>query len=120
MGDDLLPKLRRALRRARLDFGEVVEKARRGEVQFLEVEGAVAITALTSSGSYRTCHVIAIAGDLSTMPALDAKVEEWARTNGCQAVEADGRLGWSRIAPPSPGYAAVGVKYRKLLERSKL
>jgi hypothetical protein len=113
---ELLRRVRRAITDARLDWVSVVDAAQRGECQFLQVDGAVAITALVSSGPFKTCQIMAVAGDLSTMAALDAKVEEWARENGCQAIETVGRKGWSRIPPPAPGFEVVGVKYRKTLE----
>lgn len=112
----LWPFLAQTLRDAMLDPAELLEKAKTGEVQILEVEGAVAITALTSSGPFRHCNVIAVAGTLSTMPTLDAKVEEFARANGCSSIETAGRAGWTRVKPPAPGYKVVGVKYRKVLE----
>lgn len=113
---DVLLKLRRALSRARLDFAAVVQKARDGEVQIIEVPGAVAITALCTSGPFKTCQIVAVAGDLSRMAELDAKVTAWARSNGCQAIETEARRGWSRIAPPAPGYEPIAIKYRKTLE----
>lgn len=114
---ELLERLKKALRLARLDFHAVVEKARAGEVQFHEVPGAVGITALTVSGEFKTCYVVAVAGKLSAMAALESKVEAFARANGCQVIEMDGRPGWKRSHDKiADGYDLSTVKFRKLLE----
>lgn len=99
-----------------MDFRATVEQARRGELQFIEVPGAVAVTKLETSGDFGTCYVLAVAGDLSKIEALNAKIEEHARAAGCNCIEMQGRPGWSRVYQRFPGYRPVAVTYRKDLE----
>ena len=115
--DELLRRLKKALAGGRLDFEAVVQKARDGEVQFHEVSGAVGITSLQVSGAYRTCYVVAVAGRMAAIADLNAKVEGFARENGCQVIEMDGRPGWQRVHNKiADGYGPSTVKFRKLLE----
>lgn len=112
-----LARLRAALEMARLDFDETLAKARAGEVQFHETEDAVAVTALTTSGPYRTCFVVALAGVMSGVSELGAKVEAFAREHGCDMIELDGRPGWERMFDKvSTGYVPILTKYRKRLD----
>lgn len=110
-------RLKRALAGGRLDFDAVVERARAGEVQFHEVPGAVGVTSITVSGPYRTCYVVAVAGRMAAVPDLERKIGDFARLNGCQAIEMDGRPGWSRVySKIADGYGPSTVKFRKMLE----
>jgi hypothetical protein len=115
--DELLRRLKKALAGGRLDFDAVVEKARAGEMQFWEVPGAVGVTSIGVSGRYKTCYVVAVAGRMAAIPELNAKVETFARSAGCQCIEMDGRPGWTRVHNKlADGYGPSTVKFRKLLE----
>jgi hypothetical protein len=114
---ELLNRLKKALAGGRLDFDDVVAKARTGEVQFHEVDSAVGVTSIGVSGPFKTCYVLAVAGRLSAVPALNAKVEEYAKASGCQVIEMQGRPGWSRVhSKVADGYGPSTVIFRKSLE----
>lgn len=105
------------MRTARLDFDEVVAKARAGEVQFHEVAGAVGVTSINVSGPYRTCYCLAVAGERAGLSELERTIERFARESNCQALEADGRPGWIRVHRAlAEGYKPIAVKFRKTLE----
>jgi hypothetical protein len=115
--DELLRRLKKALEGGRLDFDEVVAKARKGEMQIWEVPGAVGVTSIGVSGRFKTCYVIAVAGRMAAIPDLNATVEAFARSTGCQCIEMDGRPGWTRVHNKlADGYGPSTVKFRKLLE----
>ena len=114
---DKLGRLREALALARLDFDAVIQKCRRGELQFHDTQQACAITAITTSGPHKTCHVVALAGSMAGVEEVEAVVAAYAKKSGCDAIEADGREGWSRSTVPGLlGYKPVLVKYIKELD----
>jgi hypothetical protein len=111
-----LQQIKDACAAARLDWDAILDNAREGGVQFHETARSVAVTCITTSGPFKTCFVVVVAGELDDMADLEAKVERFARANECQCIEADARPGWSRIRPPAEGYKQVAIKYRKNLE----
>lgn len=115
--DKLRKKLIRALEGGRLDFDDVVAKARTGEMQFHEVPGAVGVTTIGVSGPFRTCYCLAVAGERLSLPALERKIVAFARSSACQVLEANGRRGWTRIhSKLADGYTPSTVQFRKTLE----
>lgn len=113
---DKLRKLKKALIGGRLDFDEVVEKLRNGEMQWHEFGEACGITVISVSGRFKTLYVVAVAGSIEDVPGLGHVFELFGKAMGCQAIEADGRLGFKSLFEDvgrSRGYKQISVKYRK-------
>lgn len=47
-----------------------------------------------------------MAGDLSELKMIEARIVDWAKTNGLDRVQLGGRSGWQRALP---GYESLGV-----------
>lgn len=112
-----LARMRKACRRGRYDFDEIVADCRAGRAQLLETPNAVAVTSLLVSGPYRVCYVILVAGTLEGVAEMGHVIEQHARNAGCQYIRTVGRPGFSKKAPdidPSYiDYKPVGIMYEK-------
>lgn len=73
------------------------------------------ITQFIDYTTHRTLHIVACAGiDWDSWAEGYYVVEEFAKKNGCKAVEQWGRPGWSKILPKKiPGFETVYHVMRK-------
>lgn len=111
-----LDRLRKACVRARLDLYELIEKARRGEVQFHEVPQAVGVTALMTSGPYSVCYILVVGGTLDGVRELAVIIEDFARKADCKYLQTTGRIGFSRVFEElADGYKPKATLYEKVL-----
>jgi hypothetical protein len=107
-------RLRQACRRGRLDLDDMIEKARRGEVQIHDTPDACGITALQVSAGVKICYIMAVGGSLSGLSDLDALIEKFAREHGCQIIQTIGRRGWGQVNKQY-GFKPVAIMYEKKL-----
>lgn len=115
-GEEKLKRVLKACIRARLDFWELVEKAKTGETQFHEVPGAVGVTSLLVSGPYKTCYILVVGGTLQGVKELAGKIEEFARDTGCRYLQTTGRPGFARVYEElATGYRPKATLYEKIL-----
>lgn len=115
--DELIRKLQAACNRSLVDFPTLIDQCRDGRAQFHEVEDAVGVTSLETSPWQKTCYIIVAAGSLAGLRALNLKIEEFAKSNNCQAIRTVGRRGFEKkYQSISEGYSIVGMIYEKKLE----
>ena len=95
--------IRRAMERGGTgDFGEVARKVMRGDaLLWLAWDGArviaAAVTELTAVGAVKTCTILACGGDgFCRFGHLLARLEDFARAEGCKRMRICGRPGWRR------------------------
>lgn len=73
---------------------------------------AAAVTQLSADAKGRLCTIVALGGhQLKRFRHLIVKLEDYARDEGCRAIEVCGRPGWARILK----YRTVKVVLRKEL-----
>lgn len=77
---------------------------------------AAAVTMLSIYPQFKSCLVVALAGDNldSWFDDLMSKIEDWADMMGCKYVEEYGRKGWQRVGAHR-GYEHVWTVMRKTL-----
>lgn len=78
---------------------------------------AVLVTEIVHYPRSRRCNLFLCAGDgavdwLSSLPLI----EEWARHQGCDAIDCQGRSGWERVLP---GYRKTHVCLKKELNHAR-
>jgi hypothetical protein len=74
---------------------------------------AAAVTKVTQENGERLCTIVACAGrDWTKFGRLIARLEDYARAEGCDAVEICGRPGWMRRLPD---YRVTKIVIRKRL-----
>src|SRR6266851_8566848 len=84
------------------DFGDVARKLMRGEaLLWLAWDGArvmaATVTELTAVGAVKTCTILACGGDgFCRFGHLLARLEDFARAEGCKRMRICGRPGWRR------------------------
>jgi trans-2-enoyl-CoA reductase len=80
----------------------------------------VALTQFLQYSTHKTLHIVGVGGtDWATWADQYYLVEEFAKQNGCTAVEQWGRPGWSKILPKAiPGFEVVYHVMRKEIQRS--
>ncbi|SRR6266852_6020553 len=84
------------------DFGEVARKVMRGDaLLWLAWDGArviaAAVTELNAVGAVKTCTILACGGDgFCRFGHLLARLEDFARAEGCRRMRICGRPGWRR------------------------
>jgi hypothetical protein len=112
--------IRRAMQRGRMGrFTDVEADVLGGNAYlWLAIDGgsvlATAVTKVTAEADERLCTIVACAGqgdnDWPRFGALIEGLEEYARAEGCRALEICGRPGWSRRLKD---YRLVKVVIRK-------
>lgn len=111
--EEKLRLLKKACRRGRFDFDETIQKCRDGRNQFWDIDNAVAVTTLLVSGETRTCFIVAMAGTLDGMKAMDDMIEEWAKGQGCDFVRACIRPSLVNKERSKYRYKAIGIMAEK-------
>ena len=108
-----------AMRRGDMGSFEEVERDVLGNNAYLwvaiedDVFLAVAVTKVTQGEKERLCTIVACGGeDFQRFGHLIKDLEDYARTEGCQAMEVCGRAGWVRLLSE---YRPVKVILRKEL-----
>ena len=78
----------------------------------------VGLTQFIQYSQHKTLHIVACSGiDWADWADQYYVVEEFAKKNGCKAVEQWGRPGWSRLLPKAiPGFETVYHVMRKEIE----
>lgn len=111
-----MARLKKACRRAKIDFDELVEQCRTGEAQFFDTDEASAVGTIMTSGPYKVYYVMVVGGTLSGWRALLPKIEEFAREMGCQSVLGTCRPGTAKPhAEDGQGYKPIATLYEKVL-----
>lgn len=79
---------------------------------------AAGMTKFIQYSRHKTLHLVALGGDnLNDWGDTFSVVEQFARDNGCVAIEQWGRPGWSRVLPKIvPGFETVYHVMRKELK----
>lgn len=78
----------------------------------------VGLTEFLQYSQHKTLHIIAFSGsNFEEQSKVFPTVEQFARDNGCKAIEQWGRQGWAKILPQYvPGFKQAYVVMRKDLE----
>ena len=78
----------------------------------------VGLTEFLNYSQHRTLHIIAFSGsNFEEQSKVFPTVEQFARDNGCKAIEQWGRQGWAKVLPQYvPGFKQAYVVMRKDLE----
>ena len=78
------------------------------------IKAAVLTDIKPYSSGLRVCTIWLVVGEAArSWIALRHEIEDWAREQGCRAVEIVGRVGWKRLLPDYEPYAVV---YEKKLD----
>jgi hypothetical protein len=98
-------KIRR-LQRA-LDVGgpthrlsDVIEALKDGKAKLWEQDDGCIITEIHDFPLLKAAHYWTISGTLRDCLALDERICDWARGEGCTIATACGRRGWERVSAP--------------------
>jgi hypothetical protein len=75
-----------------------------GECQFWPGEKSAIITEIVRHPKKTVLHFWLAGGDLQELEAMSARIEEWAREQGCQRITLAGRKGWARTFLQGRGY----------------
>lgn len=76
---------------------------------------ACAVTQLGNYPRLRVCSILVIGGvEMHEWLSYNGEVEEWAKSQGCEAVEGMGRRGWAKVLPKL-GWSESVTLYRKIL-----
>ena len=73
-----------------------------GRMQSFAVDNSVAFTQVEDFPRARKLHIVAMAGDLEDIDALQDKIVEYADANNCGLISAYGRRGWLKPAILDP------------------
>jgi hypothetical protein len=78
----------------------------------------VGLTEFLQYTQHKTLHIIAFSGsNFEEQSKVFPTVEQFARDNGCKAIEQWGRQGWAKVLPQYvPGFKQAYVVMRKDLE----
>ena len=78
----------------------------------------VGLTEFLQYSQHKTLHIIAFSGsNFEEQSKVFPTVEQFARDNGCKAIEQWGRQGWAKVLPQYvPGFKQAYVVMRKDLE----
>lgn len=76
------------------------------------------LTEFLQYSQYKTLHIIAYSGsNFENQSKVFSTIEEFAKANGCKAIEQWGRKGWAKQLPKYvPGFKEAYVVMRKDLE----
>lgn len=80
---------------------DVVDQVRRGEAQFWSDDDACIVTEVLRYPLLKAINFWLISGELRSALALEPRILEFARDEGCQLAIANGRRGWGRVAAPT-------------------
>jgi hypothetical protein len=109
-GEIYRAKLREALERAGdlYSIDDILERIRDGRMQAHVSRETIAVTEISVYPKRRVVTIILLAGDLSDGEDLHEQVFAFARKLKCDAVVAQGRVGWARLAK-SHGWKTVST-----------
>lgn len=119
------PLVARALSHADGRYGpaDVLERLLEGDQQlwvWSSADGRVRATCVTEIVRYplsKRCNLFLAAGEgMSAWIGALAAIEEWARAQGCDAIDCQGRAGWERVLP---GYVKTHVNLKKDLNHAR-
>lgn len=114
--DFKINRLKKACVRARLDFDDLIAQCRDGRAQFWDHPEACAVSALGTSGDYKTCYVMVAGGTIPGLRALLEEISDFARDQGCQALQTNGRMGFLKpFAHDAQNFKPVAVMYERPL-----
>jgi hypothetical protein len=101
-------KLAKALERAGglYELSDILERIEDGRMQAHVSRETVAVTEISVYPRRRVLTIILLAGDLADGESLHAQVLDFARKVECDAIIAQGRHGWARLAK-SHGWKTV-------------
>ena len=86
------------------DIEHVLALVAAGECQFWPGEKSAIITEIARYPKKTVLHFWLAGGDLEELEAMSARIEEWAREQGCQRITLAGRKGWARTFLQGRGY----------------
>ena len=93
------------------NLDDIDECLTNGEMQG-HVEGCTwALTQVHDWPRRRVVNILFVAGFVQDIQALEAKIEEWAKSIGADRITAVGRDGWWEYR--TPGWEKVGTLYSK-------
>lgn len=112
-----LKRLEKGCAKGRMDMRWLLGQCQLGNAMFFDVEQACAVAQVIPSGENRICMVLVVAGTMDGVREIEPMIVEYARENGCQAVQMIGRPGWERVYNTvASGYRPIGTLYEKALE----
>jgi hypothetical protein len=83
---------------------DVLAQVATGECQFWPGEKSAIITEIVRHPKKTVLHFWLAGGDLQELEVMSARIEEWAREQGCQRITLAGRKGWARTFLQGRGY----------------
>jgi hypothetical protein len=90
------------------DLADLLERIADGRMQAHVSRETIAVTEISVYPKRRVLTIIVLAGDLEDGENLHAQVFAFARKMECDAVVAQGRVGWARLAK-SHGWKTVST-----------
>jgi hypothetical protein len=112
--DRVRPLVEKAVEHADGRFGadDVLGWLKKGTLQLWIGEQAIAITEVVNYAKSKRLVVQIVSGELEGVIDFIEPFSEWAKEQGCEAMEASGRRGWERVLP---GFERVTTVYRMWL-----
>jgi hypothetical protein len=97
---------------------DVIGMAQEGKMQIWHdtADRALAVTQLLTFPRARTLDIVAVAGDLRAVLALEPQLEAFARRHGAAAMTAHGRPAWGRVGAPM-GWKLHSMAYFRRLTK---
>lgn len=96
-------------------YDDVVAMVAAGKAQFWPGPASVIITEIVDYPQKRVLNIFLAAGTLSELEAMSSALQDWAVTQGCQAVFLTGRRGWERTFLARTGWEPKLVMFVKEL-----
>lgn len=98
------------------DLQDVFDGIAAGEYQFWWHPDGCIVTEVLDYPKMRVAHHWLAGGSMEAMQELEARIDEWARSQGCGRVTLAGRLGWTRTFLRDRGYSPFWTVMAKELQ----
>jgi hypothetical protein len=93
---------------------DLIQQAREGRVQIWSRGNSLAVTELLAFPQKTQLNVIAAAGKLTEIQAMEAEIEAFARAHGAASMVTHGRSAWARVGRRT-GWVPVAMRFVKSL-----
>ena len=113
---ELVRRIEIALRRGGdyLTLDDLVGLARAGKCQFWAADGAAVASEILTYPRKKILNCFMAAGELPAIFALQDRITDFAREQGCAAMVCHGRTAWGTIGAPH-GWQAQAIHYAREL-----
>lgn len=114
--EQLIARLEHALEHGggTYNLHDIIEGLEEGRFQIFWNDSAVAVTEIIQCPQKRYLNIFLAAGRMKAVLKLHAKVEKFARANGCNFMRATARKGWEKFNPEY-GWKSTHTVYQREL-----